>query len=85
MRSNVMHPINLGSPFEVTILELAKTVNDLINPNLKIEFLTLPVDDLKQRRPDTKISAEKLGWSAKFDLKMGLSKMTDFISHLEFY
>lgn len=75
INSEVQIPINLGSQFEYSILEVAQQVRDLINPKLEIVFHPLPTDDPKQRRPDTKKAKELIGWSAQVSLEDGVKKM----------
>ena len=81
MDSQVTEPVNLGSQFEFTILDLANTVVSLINPALKLNFLPLPLDDPKQRRPNTTLALEKLNWNAVVDLKTGLNLMAEDMRH----
>jgi dTDP-glucose 4,6-dehydratase len=67
-------PINLGSQFEFTVLELAKKVVLLTQSRSKIRFSPLPQDDPKQRRPDIKKAKNLLGWNPKTNLEDGLNK-----------
>ena len=78
MRSDVKVPVNLGSQFEFSVLEIAKMVRKLMNPALPIEFFYLPVDDPKQRRPDTSFAKKMLNWEAEIGLEKGLSEMVRF-------
>ncbi|XP_058736903.1 UDP-glucuronic acid decarboxylase 5-like isoform X2 [Vicia villosa] len=45
-------PINLGNPGEFTMLELAETVKELINPNVEIKIVENTHDNPRQRKPD---------------------------------
>jgi dTDP-glucose 4,6-dehydratase len=67
-------PVNLGNPNEVSILDFAKEILDLSGSKSKIEFLPLPQDDPKLRRPDTTRAKELLGWEAKVDRHDGLKR-----------
>lgn len=67
-------PVNMGNPFEFTMLELANTVIELTNSNSKLIYLPLPSDDPCQRQPDIALAKEKLGWEPKIQLKEGLEK-----------
>jgi len=67
-------PVNIGNPGEFTILELAKMVIEYTNSKSVIEFLPLPQDDPKQRRPDISLAKAKLGWEPKIPLTEGLKK-----------
>ena len=71
---SVRGPINLGNPNEFSILELAKEVILLTNSNSKLEFLDLPSDDPKQRRPDISKASKKLNWCPEVELTEGLTK-----------
>ncbi|MBD2138655.1 SDR family oxidoreductase [Anabaena sp. FACHB-1237] len=65
-------PINLGNPDEYTILELAQTVQNLINPNAEIKFEPLPSDDPRRRRPDITKAKTLLNWQPTIPLQSGL-------------
>jgi UDP-glucuronate decarboxylase len=67
-------PINLGNPHEFTMIELAERVIDLTESKSKIEFLALPGDDPKQRKPDITKARDILKWEPKIQLKEGLQK-----------
>ena len=67
--------VNIGSDKEITILELAKLIQELTNSSSKIEFYPLPKDDPPRRQPDITKAKEILGWEPKVGLKEGLSKM----------
>lgn len=70
----VLHtPINLGNPIEFSILELAHLVLELTNSNSKIQFVSLPLDDPKQRKPSIKKAIELLDWKPSIQLKEGLA------------
>ena len=74
MKVNYTGPVNLGSQFEFTVLELAKKVILLTQSKSKIMFEPLPQDDPKQRRPDIRKARKLLGWKPKVSLKEGLKK-----------
>ena len=66
-------PVNLGSPFEVTMVELAEAVMDAVGNHPGIRFLPRPVDDPEVRRPDATLARTALGWEATTPLAEGLS------------
>lgn len=74
LRSDETGPVNLGNPSEVSIVELAQLILELIDSGSKIEFRDLPVDDPTRRCPDISLASSKLGWKPKVDLKDGLSR-----------
>ena len=67
-------PINLGNPFECTVVELANKIINLTNSRSKIVFKPLPEDDPKQRRPDIGLAQSKLNWSPEIPLDDGLKQ-----------
>lgn len=76
--SNETTPVNLGNPNEFTILELANTIKELTNSKSEIQFLALPSDDPKQRKPSIEKARRILGWGPKVQLAAGLNKMIDY-------
>ncbi len=74
MNSDYTGPVNLGNPEEYTILQLAKTVQSLVNPEVQIVFKPLPEDDPKQRQPDITKAKTYLSWQPKVPLLEGLQK-----------
>lgn len=77
-------PINIGNPGEYTILQLAETIQKMVNPDAELTFKPLPQDDPLQRQPDITKAKTLLGWEPKIDLEEGL-KMTieDFRTRIE--
>ena len=67
-------PVNLGTPDEFTILELASMVIRMTGSASRIVFLPLPEDDPVQRKPDITLAREKLGWEPKVLIDKGLEK-----------
>lgn len=71
-------PINLGNPNEFTMIQLAKLVIELTQSKSKIEFLSLPGDDPKQRKPNIAKAREILNWEPQIQLKEGLQKTIEY-------
>jgi len=67
-------PVNIGTPAEFTILELARTVIRMTASPSRIVNRPLPQDDPVQRRPDISLAREKLGWEPRVPLAEGLEK-----------
>jgi dTDP-glucose 4,6-dehydratase len=65
-------PVNIGNPYEFTILECAQRVLAITESNSKIKYEPLPPDDPKQRRPDITKARTLLGWEPTIDLETGL-------------
>lgn len=74
MQSKETSPVNIGNPIEKTVLEMAKISNELTGNTGNIEFLPLPENDPKQRRPDISKAKRVLQWEPKISLAEGLEK-----------
>ena len=75
-------PMNLGNPYEFSILDLAEIIIDLTNSKSKLIFNDLPQDDPKQRQPDITLAKEKLNWEPKIQLKEGLTKTIKYFDEI---
>ncbi len=67
-------PINIGNPHEVTMLELATTINGMCGGRSEITFIDRPVDDPSIRCPDISLAAEVLDWTPQVSLGDGLAR-----------
>jgi len=84
MNGDHIGPINIGNPNEYTILELATTIQKLIDPNAEIAFKELPSDDPKKRQPNIDKARKLLGWEPKVGLEDGLKKTIEYFdNHLK--
>lgn len=72
LMSKENYPVNIGNPSEITILEFAKEVIDLIGSNSRIIYKDLPEDDPKVRQPDITKARTLLNWEPKVDRRQGL-------------
>jgi dTDP-glucose 4,6-dehydratase len=70
--SDVHEPVNIGNPFEFTLLELAEVVIEVTESRSEIVFEALPVDDPQVRQPDITRAKQLLGWEPEIDLRDGL-------------
>lgn len=75
-------PVNLGNPREITVIDLAKTVVELVGSSSSIVFKPLPQDDPIKRRPDIAIAEKELGWTPQVDLKDGLKDTIRYFKNL---
>ena len=75
-------PINLGNPGEFTMLELAEKIIQLTGSKSKLVFMSLPIDDPKQRLPDITLAKENLGWQPKVNLEDGLKETINYFKKL---
>jgi dTDP-glucose 4,6-dehydratase len=76
--SDLHDPINIGNPKELTIMDFARVISQLMDCPDKIEFKPLPVDDPKVRQPDITKAKQLLGWEPRISLEEGLKKTIDF-------
>ena len=75
-------PVNIGNPDEITIMEFAEEIIQLVgNENVKIDLKPLPVDDPKVRQPDISLAKEILGWEPQYNRSEGLKKTYDYFKH----
>ena len=82
LRSDLVGPVNIGNPFEVTVLQLAKKIRDLAGSESEIRFMERPVDDPERRRPDITLAQTELGWTPETDLDTGLKKTIEWARDL---
>jgi UDP-glucuronate decarboxylase len=75
-------PVNAGNPHEFTMLELAEEVLKLARSKSKLEFLPLPQDDPRQRKPDIRLAISELGWRPKVSLADGLKETISYFKKL---
>jgi dTDP-glucose 4,6-dehydratase len=71
-------PVNIGSQDEMTMLGLAERVRDLAGSRSEVEFIDLPVDDPRLRRPDTTLAEQVLGWSPQVSIDEGLKRTLEW-------
>lgn len=71
-------PTNLGNPNEFTVLELAEKVVALTQSKSQIEFLPLPEDDPRQRRPDITRARDLFNWEPSIELDEGVRKTVEY-------
>jgi dTDP-glucose 4,6-dehydratase len=69
-------PVNIGNPIEISILEFAKKINEIIGNHAGLEFK--PDDrigcDPQRRRPDITRANNLLGWEPQVCLEEGIQK-----------
>jgi len=73
-------PMNIGSQDEVTMLELATWVRSLAGSGSTVQFVDLPADDPRMRRPDTTLAAEVLGWAPQVSIEEGLKRTLEWFT-----
>lgn len=80
---DLVGPINLGNPIEVTMLELAEIVLQKTKSSSKLDFRPLPEDDPRQRRPDISRASDLLNWRPTIDLAVGLDLTVNYFSNID--
>jgi UDP-glucuronate decarboxylase len=76
-------PINIGNPFEYTMLAVAETVLRLTGSKSKLVYRVLPPDDPRQRKPDIELAKSKLLWEPKINLEDGLKETIRYFKKLK--
>ena len=70
---------NIGSPNEITILELANIIVNITHSSSNIVHLEKREDDPNRRSADITKAKKLLGWRPETDLNVGLSKTIEWI------
>lgn len=70
----VIGPINVGNPEEISVVELAQLIIELTGSKSKLTLHPLPTDDPLQRCPDITKAKMTLKWEPQISLRDGLSK-----------
>jgi len=70
--------INIGSSFEMPILDLAKKIREIVGGKSRITFHPLPEDDPKRRCPEIEKAERILGWTPKVALEDGLERTVNW-------
>lgn len=78
LHSNEQLPVNIGTEFEMSILDFANLIKKLADSDVPIEFMDLPVDDPKNRHPDLTKAHTILKWNPQVQLEEGLRKTIEF-------
>src|ERR1700678_1320611 len=68
LRSSHCGPVNLGNPNELTMLELAGTIQRMTQSQSQITFIPRPQDDPMVRQPRIELAGEVLGWKPEVGL-----------------
>ena len=79
MNSTEYDVFNIGNPNEMTVGKLAEKIIELTDSTSEIEYLELPNDDPKQRKPDITKAKAKLNWEPKVKLDEGLAKTITWV------
>ena len=71
-------PVNIGNPYEMTVLEFAKKIIEMTQSKSEIIYKPLPEDDPQVRQPDIAKARNILGWEPKIKLEEGLVKTIEY-------
>ena len=77
-RDGFTGPVNIGSPGEFTIKELAEIIIKLTGSRSKLIHREIPDDDPKQRKPSIELAKRELDWSPTVMLEEGLKRTIDY-------
>ena len=72
--SDERSPVNLGTPSELTVMELARAVQEIAGTASKIRHEQLPEDDPKRRCPRIAKARRLLGWEPAVGMEEGLRR-----------
>jgi UDP-glucuronate decarboxylase len=78
MDGDVEGPLNIGSPQERSVLELAELVLRLTGSRSRIEHGALPADDPHRRCPDIARMRRHFDWEPRVSLEDGLRETIDY-------
>jgi nucleoside-diphosphate-sugar epimerase len=83
LASDLVGPVNIGNPNEMTMLELAEIVLEVTGSASTVVHRPIPVDDPSKRRPDISLARRALGWEPQVDLRSGVERTVAwFAEHL---
>jgi dTDP-glucose 4,6-dehydratase len=74
LSSKIHEPVNIGNPYEMRLIDLAKIIIKPTGSKSRIVYRGLPVDDPKVRCPDIEKAKRMLGWSPETSLETGLAR-----------
>lgn len=79
LHSDYVYPVNIGNPDEITILQLAEEILEIVgNPKAFVDYRPLPEDDPKVRQPDISKARDILGWNPSVNRSAGLKKTFEY-------
>ena len=84
LRSDLVGPVNIGNPHEVSVLQLAEAIKQITGSDSPITFIERPTDDPSVRQPDITLAKRELDWEPKVEFVDGLTRTIDYFrSHPE--
>jgi dTDP-glucose 4,6-dehydratase len=79
LMSDIVEPVNIGNPDEITILDFAREIIELTGSKSEIIFEPLPADDPQIRQPDITVARTRLNWQPRFSRSEGLKTTLQFV------
>jgi dTDP-glucose 4,6-dehydratase len=80
LQSDESMPVNIGNPAEITILEFAQVINEIVGN--KAGIIMKPAmrlgDDPQRRQPDITRARQILKWEPKVSLQQGIEKTVPY-------
>jgi dTDP-glucose 4,6-dehydratase len=82
LESDEHEPVNMGNPHEMTVLQFAHKVIEVVGGGSEITFIhptdERTADDPKTRQPDIRRAKRVLGWEPVVPLEEGLAHTADY-------
>lgn len=75
---SVSGPINLGSPEELRVLQVAELIRELSGSQSPIRHIAAAPDDPRRRCPDIRLAHDALDWEPKTAAREGLAMTIDW-------
>ncbi|MEU8353218.1 NAD-dependent epimerase/dehydratase family protein [Streptomyces sp. NPDC048845] len=72
--SDLLGPVNIGNPVEITMLDLAHRIIGLAGSSSTVRFIERPTDDPAVRCPDITLARGKLQWEPETGPDEGLAR-----------
>jgi dTDP-glucose 4,6-dehydratase len=76
--SSLAGPVNIGNPDELSVMELALLIRDLVGSSSPVRYVERPQDDPSVRCPDTARATEQLGWRPEIGRAEGLQRTIEW-------
>ena len=72
--------MNIGNPYELSMLELAELIREIVGSSSEITFIPRPTDDPTVRQPDISLARAGLGWEPQVELREGLARTVKYFA-----
>lgn len=75
-------PVNIGSPHEMSVLDIAAVVNRVAHSDAGVCFVEAAPDDPRRRCPDVALARRTLGWHARVPLEDGMRRTVAWFARM---